>query len=64
MTVKLPLIVVLALIVWLLMKRSGLKAGHAVTCALFGFYLRDTTLAPSISEAVQRVVGVIGSIAP
>ncbi|WP_327153245.1 hypothetical protein OHU45_02120 [Streptomyces tubercidicus] len=64
MFLTLPLVGVLAVLVALLIRKSGLRPAHAVPAVLLGFYLRDTTLAPTISEAVQGVVDGIGGIAP
>jgi len=55
-------VVLLAIIVFLLIRKSGLKGGHAVVCALLGFYLADSTIAPTISELTTNVAGMIGDI--
>jgi hypothetical protein len=55
-------VVLLAIIVFLLVKKSGLKAGHAVVCVLFGFYLASSTIAPTISEVTNNIAGMIGDI--
>jgi hypothetical protein len=55
-------VVLLAIIVFLLIKKSGLKAGHAVVCMLLGFYLASSTMAPTISELTTNIAGMIGSI--
>jgi hypothetical protein len=55
-------VVLLAIIVFLLIKKSGLKAGHAVVCMLLGFYLASSTVAPTISELTNNIAGMIGSI--
>jgi hypothetical protein len=55
-------VVLLAIIVFLLIKKSGLKAGHAVVCMLLGFYLASSTVAPTISELTTNIAGMIGSI--
>jgi hypothetical protein len=55
-------VVLLAIIVFLLVKKSGLKAGHAVVCMLLGFYLASSTVAPTISEVTSNIAGMIGSI--
>jgi hypothetical protein len=55
-------VVLLAIIVFLLIKKSGLKAGHAVVCMLLGFYLASSTVAPPISELTSNIAGMIGSI--
>jgi hypothetical protein len=55
-------VVLLAIIVFLLIKKSGLKAGHAVVCMLLGFYLASSTIAPTISELTTNIAGMIGGI--
>ncbi|KOV67772.1 membrane protein [Streptomyces sp. AS58] len=52
----------LVIIVFLLIKKSGLKAGHAVVCVLLGFYLASSTIAPTINELTSNIAGMIGSI--
>jgi hypothetical protein len=55
-------VVLLAIIVFLLIKKSGLKAGHAIVCMLLGFYLASSTIAPTISEVTSNIAGMIGSL--
>jgi hypothetical protein len=55
-------VVLLAIIVFLLIKKSGLKGGHAVVCMLLGFYLASSTVAPTISELTTNIAGMIGSL--
>ncbi|MET7269875.1 hypothetical protein ABZS59_01520 [Streptomyces flaveolus] len=62
MALSISAVVLLAIIVFLLVKKSGLKAGHAVVCVLLGFYLASSTVAPTISEVTSNIAGMIGSI--
>ncbi|CAL9460845.1 hypothetical protein RKD49_005114 [Streptomyces glaucescens] len=62
MALSISAVVLLAIIVFLLIKKSGLKAGHAVVCMLLGFYLASSTIAPTISELTTNIAGMIGSI--
>jgi len=55
-------VVLLAIIVVLLVKKSGLKAGHAVVCCLLGFYLASSSIAPTISSLTRNVAGMLGDI--
>jgi len=55
-------VVLLAIIVFLLMKKSGLKGGHAVVCMLLGFYLASSTIAPTISQLTTNVASMISGI--
>ncbi|WP_330307115.1 MULTISPECIES: hypothetical protein [unclassified Streptomyces] len=62
MALSISAVVLLAIIVFLLVKKSGLKGGHAVVCVLLGFYLASSTVAPTISELTTNIAGMIGSI--
>ncbi|CAK7281235.1 MULTISPECIES: hypothetical protein [Streptomyces] len=62
MALSISAVVLLAIIVFLLMKKSGLKGGHAVVCILLGFYLASSTIAPTISQLTTNVASMIGSI--
>jgi hypothetical protein len=55
-------VVLLAIIVVLLIRKSGLKGGHAVVCMLLGFYLASSTIAPTINDLTTNIAGMIGSI--
>jgi hypothetical protein len=61
-SITVSLIVVLAVMVWLLIRKGGLKAVHAIVAVLLGFYLHDSSLAPSISRLVQSAVETISGI--
>ena len=62
MALSISAVVLLAIIVFLLVKKSGLKGGHAVVCILLGFYLASSTIAPTISELTTNIAGMIGDI--
>ncbi|MEU9285244.1 hypothetical protein AB0D57_11090 [Streptomyces sp. NPDC048275] len=61
MALSISAVVLLAIIVVILVKKSGLKAGHAIVCVLFGFYLASSTMAPTISDLTTNVADMIGS---
>ncbi|MFJ8804744.1 hypothetical protein [Streptomyces sp. NPDC102490] len=62
MALSISAVVLLAIIVFLLVKKSGLKAGHAIVCVLLGFYLASSTIAPTINDLTTNIAGVIESI--
>ncbi|WP_369391680.1 hypothetical protein AB5J72_31745 [Streptomyces sp. CG1] len=62
MALSISAVVLLAIIVFLLIKKSGLKGGHAIICILLGFYLASSTIAPTISQLTTNVASMIGSI--
>lgn len=61
MALSISAVVLLAIIVVILVRKSGLKAYHAVVCVLFGFYLASSTMAPTISDLTTNVADMIGS---
>ncbi|EGG45032.1 MULTISPECIES: hypothetical protein [Streptomyces] len=62
MALSISAVVLLAIIVVLLIRKSGLKGGHAVVCVLLGFYLASSTIAPTINDLTTNIAGMIGSI--
>ncbi|MEV7087247.1 hypothetical protein AB0O07_15315 [Streptomyces sp. NPDC093085] len=62
MALSISVVVLLAIVVFLLVRKSGLKAGHAVVCMLLGFYMASSSIAPTISELTTNVAGMIGGI--
>ncbi|MFD5557512.1 MULTISPECIES: hypothetical protein [unclassified Streptomyces] len=62
MALSISAVVLLAIIVFILIKKSGLKGGHAVVCMLLGFYLASSSIAPTITEVTSNVAGMIGDI--
>ncbi|OEU87653.1 hypothetical protein [Streptomyces oceani] len=62
MALSISAVLLLGIIVFLLVKKSGLKAGHALVCMLLGFYLASSSMAPTISDVTTNVAGMIGDI--
>ncbi|MCQ9179274.1 hypothetical protein KMT30_09570 [Streptomyces sp. IBSBF 2953] len=62
MAVSVSAVVLLAIITFLLIKKGGLKTGHAIVCVLLGFYLASSSVAPTISDAVTSLAGMIGKL--
>ncbi|WP_327295444.1 MULTISPECIES: hypothetical protein [unclassified Streptomyces] len=62
MALSISAVVLLMIIVVLMVRKSGLKAGHALVCALLGFYLASSSVAPTIHSLTTNVAGMIGGI--
>ncbi|MBV2353087.1 hypothetical protein KUM39_01715 [Streptomyces sp. J2-1] len=62
MALSISAVVLLAIVVFLLIKKSGLKGGHAAICMLLGFYLASSTVAPTISQFTSNVASMIGNL--
>jgi hypothetical protein len=64
MLLHLPVVLALAAATVFLTRKSALKSTHALACGALGFYLADTSLAPSIHDASANLLGMLGTFAP
>ena len=55
-------VVLLGVIVFLFFRKDGLKISHALVCALFGFYLAGTAVAPSIKAGGASIASLLGGL--
>jgi hypothetical protein len=55
-------VVLLGVIAFLFFRKDGMKLSHALVCALFGFYLAGTAIAPSITAGGQSLAGLLSGI--
>ena len=62
MALSISAVVLLAIIVFLLVRKSGLKAGHAVVCMLLGFYIASSSIAPTVHQLTSNVAGMISNL--
>ncbi|MEU9121417.1 hypothetical protein AB0C96_16450 [Streptomyces sp. NPDC048506] len=62
MALSISAVVLLAIIVFLLVKKSGLKAAHAFVCMLLGFYLASSSIAPTVKTLTTNVASMIGGL--
>lgn len=58
--VSVSAVLLLAVVVIALCRRGGLKTWHAVVCALFGFYLASSAVAPTVRQVAEEIARVIG----
>lgn len=56
MTVTVPLVAILAALMWMAWRYLGLRAWHALVCLLFGFLLAATSAAPEIRRLIAVLV--------
>ncbi|MFE1383447.1 hypothetical protein ACFW6S_31310 [Streptomyces sp. NPDC058740] len=62
MALSISATVLLGVIVVVLVKGGYVRVGSALTCALFGFTLAATGLAPTINNALASLAGLIASL--
>jgi len=59
MALSISAVLLLLVTVFLLVRKGGLKVGHAVVCVLLGFYLASSSVAPTIRDLTKSVASVI-----
>ncbi|MEK8173518.1 hypothetical protein NKH77_45110 [Streptomyces sp. M19] len=62
MVLPVSAVILLGIIVFLFHRKDGLKPSHIVVCALFGFYLASTQIAPSIKAGGASLASMLGGI--
>ncbi|OPC82610.1 DUF2304 domain-containing protein [Embleya scabrispora] len=62
MVVSVSAVLLLGVTVVFFVRKSSLKPMHAIICALLGFYLSSTSMAPSIRDAGTSFAGVVNGI--
>jgi hypothetical protein len=55
-------VVLLGVVIFLFFKKDGMKLSHFAVCALFGFYLAGTAIAPGIKAGGESLASLIGGI--
>lgn len=55
-------VVLFGIVVFLFFRKDGLKPSHGIVCALFGFYLAGTAIAPSIKAGSASLAGLLGGL--
>ena len=56
MTATIPLVAIAGAVVYLANRYMGMRAWHAVICAIFGFLLGTTSAAPQINHLLTAIV--------
>ncbi|MEV1042987.1 hypothetical protein AB0J01_41465 [Streptomyces sp. NPDC050204] len=62
MAISISLILLLAIILFVLLRGGHLKAGPAIAAALFGFFLASSGIAPSLNNAFASATSAISAI--
>jgi hypothetical protein len=62
LVLSISLVLLLAVLVWFLVRFAALRGWHAVLCILFGFYLASTPLAPYIQTGCRAVAQFVAGV--
>ncbi|MCQ4046166.1 hypothetical protein ACFOSC_19030 [Streptantibioticus rubrisoli] len=62
MAISLSVVVVLAIVLFVMLRGGTLKGGPAIVAILFGFFLASTGLAPDIHRFLDSLANTINQI--
>ncbi|WP_432095681.1 hypothetical protein [Streptomyces sp. bgisy100] len=62
MAVSISAVVLLAIIVFVLIRGGSVRLGPALACAAFGFFLASTGAAPTITSGISNVAEWISTL--
>lgn len=64
MAISISVLVLLLILAVIFLRSGGLKVSHALVCALLGFYLASTSLAPTIHSGVAATADIVSGLRP
>jgi hypothetical protein len=64
MAVSISVVLLLLILAVIFLRNGGLKVSHALVCALLGFYLASTSIAPTIHSGLTATADIVGSLRP
>ncbi|WP_328885278.1 hypothetical protein [Streptomyces sp. NBC_00316] len=64
MAISISLVLLLLVLAVIFLRNGGLKLSHAIVCALLGFFLAGTSMAPTIQEGLTATANVVSSLKP
>lgn len=64
MAISISLVLLLLILAVIFLRNGGLKLSHALVCALLGFFLAGTSMAPTIHEGIAATANVVSGLRP
>jgi hypothetical protein len=64
MAISISAVLLLLILAVVFLRNSGLKISHALICALLGFCLASTRLAPTIHDGLVTTADLVGRLTP
>ncbi|MGW1882615.1 hypothetical protein [Streptomyces sp. NPDC002133] len=64
MAVSVSVVLLLLVLAVIYLRNGGLKISHALVCALLGFLLAGTSMAPTIQNGVSATADVVSRLKP
>ncbi|MFJ4788402.1 hypothetical protein ACWDR3_29745 [Streptomyces sp. NPDC001002] len=64
MAISISVLVLLLILAVIFLRSGGLKVSHALVCALLGFFLAGTSMAPTIHSGLTATADIVSSLRP
>ncbi|MFF2958867.1 hypothetical protein ACFVT1_08115 [Streptomyces sp. NPDC057963] len=64
MAISISLVLLLLILAVVFFRNGGLKLSHALVCAMLGFFLAGTSMAPTIQNGLTATADVVSSLKP
>ncbi|WP_184575298.1 hypothetical protein [Streptomyces zagrosensis] len=64
MVISISVLLLLIVLTVTFLRGGNLRVSHAVVCALLGFYLASSSMAPSINEGLTTTAEFVNSVQP
>ncbi|GAA3019549.1 hypothetical protein [Streptomyces fulvorobeus] len=64
MAISISVMLLLLILAAVFLRSGGLKVSHALVCALLGFFLAGSSMAPTIQEGITATANVVSGLHP
>ncbi|WP_030380750.1 MULTISPECIES: hypothetical protein [unclassified Streptomyces] len=64
MAISISLVLLLTILAVIFLRNGGLKVSHALVCALLGFLLAGSSMAPTIHNGLLATADIVSSLRP
>jgi hypothetical protein len=64
LAISISVVMLLLILAVIFLRNGGLKVSHALVCALLGFYMASTSIAPTIHSGLTATADIVSSLRP
>ncbi|WP_299531656.1 hypothetical protein [uncultured Streptomyces sp.] len=64
MAISISVVLFLFILAVIFLRNGGLKVSHAIVCALLGFLLASTRMAPTIHDGIVATADIVSGLRP
>ncbi|MFG2785155.1 hypothetical protein ACGFY7_46015 [Streptomyces prunicolor] len=64
MAISISVVLLLLILAVIFLRSGGLKLSHALVCALLGFFMASTSMAPTIHSGLMATADLVSGLHP